>query len=159
VPGRGPASELSGHRAPARAGRRWPPRASSGSTTPRTSLRDTIQRVLGISPAVRYVAIYHGGEIASAARPDLTGAGSSESDKSEELLVNPTLLTLTRPRGIIDCGGLEFLLIRYGSYFVVVVPLDQRHVTAGIELSADPLPLVPRISDAVSSLRSAKGVV
>jgi hypothetical protein len=113
-------------------------------------MQDTIQRILGISPAVRYVAIYHGGVLASAARPDLAGASSSESDKYEELLVNPTLLTLARQRGNIDCGGLRYLVIRYGSFFVVVLPLDQGHVTVGIEPSADPLPFVPRIADAVT---------
>lgn len=118
-----------------------------------------IQRVFGVSPAVRYVAIYHGGELVSAARPDLAGASSSESDKYEELLVNPTLLTLARQRGNIDCGGLEYLLIRYGSFFVVVLPLDRGHVTVGIEPSADPLPLVPRIVDAVSRLRSTQAAV
>lgn len=114
----------------------------------------TIQRVLGISPTVRYVAVYFGGELASAARPDLAGASSSESDKYEELLVNPTLVTLARQRGNIDCGGLRYLLIRYGSFFVVVLPLDQGHLTVGIEPTADPLPLVPRIADAVSRWRS-----
>ncbi len=119
----------------------------------------TIQRVLGISPTVRYVAVYSGGELASAARPDLAGASSSESDKYEELLVNPTLLTLARQRGDIDCGGLRYLLIRYGSFFVVVLPLDQGHVTVGIEPSADPLPLVPRIAAAVPGGRSAQAAV
>ncbi len=122
-------------------------------------MQGTIQRVLAISPAVRYVAIYHGGELASAARPDLAGASSSESDKYEELLVNPTLLTLARQRGDIDCGGLRYLLIRYGSFFVVVLPLDQGHVTVGIEPSADPLPLVPRIAAAVPGWRSAQAAV
>lgn len=38
-------------------------------------------------------------------RPDLADASSSESDRYEELLVNPTLITLARQRGEIDCGG------------------------------------------------------
>lgn len=119
----------------------------------------TIQRVLAISPAVRYVAVYQGGELSSAACPDLAGASSSESDKYEELLVNPTLLTLARQRGNIDRGGLRYLLIRYGSFFVVVLPLDQGHVTVGIEPSVDPLLFVPRIADAVASLRSSQVAV
>jgi hypothetical protein len=122
-------------------------------------MQDTIQRVLALSPAVRYVAIYHGGVLMSAARPDLAGASSSESDKYEELLVNPTLVTLARQRGNIDCGGLRYLLIRYGSFFVVVLPLEQGHVTVGVEPSADPLPLVPRIADAASGLRSTQAAV
>ena len=42
----------------------------------------------------------------------------------EELLVNPTLLELTRQRGNIDCGGLEYLVIRYGNFFQLVLPPD-----------------------------------
>ncbi|HEX6048536.1 MAG TPA: hypothetical protein VFZ21_04685 [Gemmatimonadaceae bacterium] len=34
------------------------------------------------------------------------------ADRYEELIVNPTLITLTKQRGDIDCGGLEFLVIR-----------------------------------------------
>ena len=116
-------------------------------------MQDTLRRVLGLSSAVRYVAIYHAGQLASAARPDLENASSSESDKYEELLVNPTLITLIRQRGNIDCGGLEYVLIRYGSFFEFVAPLDDGHVSVGIETSGDPLPLVPRIFDAVASLR------
>jgi hypothetical protein len=43
-----------------------------------------------------------------------------ESGKYEELIVNPTVLTLVRQRGNIDGGGVEFLLIRYGSFWQTV---------------------------------------
>ena len=49
-------------------------------------------------------------------RPDLTNPSSSESDLYEELLVNPALLNLTGNRGAIDCGGFQFLVVRYGSF-------------------------------------------
>jgi hypothetical protein len=44
---------------------------------------------------VRYVAVYRHGELTLRQRPDLTGASAPESDRYEELLVNPTILTLT----------------------------------------------------------------
>ena len=116
-------------------------------------MQETLRRILGLSSAVRYVAIYYAGQLASAARPDLDNPSSSESDKYEELLVNPTLVTLIRQRGNIDCGGLEYVLIRYGSFFEFVAPLAQGHVSVGIETSADPLPLVPRILSCVSQFR------
>ena len=122
-------------------------------------MHQTVQRILALSKTIRYVAIYYRGELASAAHSDLANASSSESDKYEELLVNPTLLTLVRQRGNIDCGGLDYVLIRYGSFFEFVAPLDQGHVSVGLEPSADPLPLVPRILEAVSALRSAHGAV
>src|SRR5262249_45415447 len=78
------------------------------------SMKELIEEILSASHEVRYVAIYHRGELHSRERAGLADASSSESDHYEELLVNPTLLTLTNQRGNIDCGGLEYLVIRYG---------------------------------------------
>ena len=72
--------------------------------------------IFEISPDVRYVATYLGGKLEYSQRPDLVGASSSESDKYEELIVNPTLLKLVTQRGNIDCGGARFVLIRYGNF-------------------------------------------
>ncbi len=111
-----------------------------------------IQRILGLSPLVRYVAVYHdNGRLESKTRPDLANASSAESDKYEELIVNPTLLTLIRQRGNIDCGGLDYVLIRYGSFFEVVAPMTNGHVSVGLEPTSDPLPRVPKILAIVSA--------
>lgn len=115
-------------------------------------MQDTIQRLFALSPDVRYVAIYRQGTLTSAARPGLTQPSSSESDKYEELIVNPTLLKLLTQRGEIDCGGLAYVLIRYGSFFEFVAALPQGHVSVGLEPSTDPLALVPRIVAAVAGL-------
>ncbi len=109
-----------------------------------------IQRIFDISPHVRYVAVYRDGRLESATRPDLAHASSSESDKYEELLVNPTLLTLVRQRGNIDCGGLNYVLIRYGSFFEFVAPTAAGHVSVGLEVTSDPLFLIPKILAAVA---------
>jgi|SRR5690242_3435529 len=114
-------------------------------------MHDTIQRILAISPEVRYAALYQRGSLTTASRPDLSGASSAESDKYEELLVNPTLLTLVRQRGNIDCGGLEYVVIRYGNFFEVVAPIDQGHASVGVEASSDLLRLVPRILAVVAA--------
>ena len=108
-------------------------------------MQDMIERILALTPDIRYVAVYRDGQLRSSQRPGLAQASASESDKYEELLVNPTLLTLTRQRGEIDCGGLEFVLIRYGSFFELVLPLPRGHLSVGIEPHADPLQLVPRL--------------
>src|SRR5688572_2899442 len=68
-----------------------------------------------LSPQVRYVAVYRYGELSLRQRRDLSLASAAESDRYEELLVNPTVLTLTRQRGDIDCGGLDYVVIRYGT--------------------------------------------
>ncbi len=110
-------------------------------------MQQVLDRVFSISSDIRYVAIYQHGRLTSAARPGLANASAAESDKYEELLVNPTLLTLARQRGDIDCGGLEFLLVRYGCFFELVWPLTAGHISVGIEPSADPLAIVPALRE------------
>lgn len=117
-----------------------------------------LSAILGIAPDIRYASIYRNGVLSTAERPGLHAASSAESDRYEELLVNPTLLTLTRQRGEIDCGGLEFVLIRYGSFFQFVLPTGFGHVSVAIEPHADPLALAAPIRAAVRSASSASPV-
>lgn len=72
-----------------------------------------LDELLNLSPEIRYVATNFGGAVRMSSRPDLANSSSPESDLYEELLVNPALLNLTSNRGAIDCGGLEFLVVRY----------------------------------------------
>lgn len=101
--------------------------------------------LFAVSPAIRYVAFADGQEVAMRQREGIEGASSSDSDRFEELLVNPTLLTLGRQRGEIDCGGLEFVVVGYGNFRQLVVPLDAGHVSIAFELDADPLEHLPAI--------------
>jgi hypothetical protein len=71
----------------------------------RKVMNGLIDALFDLTLAVRYVAIYSHGQLSLRQRPDLSLASAPESDRYEELLVNPTLLTLTRQRGEIDCGG------------------------------------------------------
>ena len=48
---------------------------------------------------------------------------SSDSDRYEELLGNPAILTPARQRGNIDCGGAQCVVIRYGHFFQLVIDL------------------------------------
>jgi hypothetical protein len=110
-----------------------------------------IKTILSLSEGIRYVAIYTDGKLISSAREELQNASSSESDKYEELIVNPTLLKLVTQRGNIDCGGAEFVLIRYGHFFEFVKPVAKGHVSIGIQLNQDPLKLIPLIEDVISN--------
>lgn len=95
-------------------------------------------RIAALGADVRYVALYEGrGEPQLWSRPDLANASASDSDRYEELLVNPTLLTLARQRGAIDCGGLDYLVVRYGHFFQVIVPRASGHVSVALEPHAD----------------------
>ena len=51
-----------------------------------------IDEIFAISDDVRYVAIYRDGQLESKSKGNTQGASSSESDRYEELLVNPTRL-------------------------------------------------------------------
>ena len=112
----------------------------------------TLDRIFALSPDIRYVALLHRGRLTSAARAGLSNASASESDKYEELLVNPTLLTLATRRGEIDCGGLDYMVLRYGSFFELVYPIADGHLSIGIEPHADPLALVPGVRAVAESL-------
>lgn len=98
------------------------------------SLPETLFRA---AREIRYVALYRHGELRLAQRPELRDASAAESDRYEELLVNPALLVLTRQRGEIDCGGLEYVLVRYGRFFQLVHPVEGGHVSVAIEPEAD----------------------
>jgi hypothetical protein len=106
------------------------------------SASQIIQRIFALSADVRYVAVRIGDVLDLQQRADLSDGSASDSDRYEELLVNPTVLGLTSERGRIDCGGLEFVLIRYGKFFALVQPVLGGHVTIGIGPTADPLVMV-----------------
>jgi hypothetical protein len=95
--------------------------------------------IFGLSSAVRYVSVYCSGKLESRQRDNLSTASQSESDKYEELLVNPTILTLVNQRGNIDCGGARFVLIRYGNFYQLLVALSNGHVSVCFELTSNPI--------------------
>lgn len=111
------------------------------------ALDDLIARAFAVSPDVRYVAVYRDGTLRSRTKDALSRASSSESDRYEELIVNPTLLTLVRQRGDIDCGGVRFVVVRYGSFFQAVVPMPRGHLSVALEPTANPPSIVPRLRE------------
>lgn len=94
--------------------------------------------VFEISGDIRYVAVYDNDGLFMKQRSDINNVSSNESDKYEELLVNPVLIKLASQRGNIDCGGLEYFIIRYGNFFVLLIPCINGHVNIGIEPDKDP---------------------
>jgi hypothetical protein len=102
---------------------------------------------MALTAALRYVAVYINGHLSTSERSGISGSSASESDKYEELIVNPTLLKLTTQRGNIDCGGLNYIIIRYGNFFVLLFPVKGGHVNFGFETTVNPLEWVERFSD------------
>ena len=91
-----------------------------------------------VSGHIRYIALYDEEGLSMSQRGGISNSSSSESDKYEELLVNPTLIKLASQRGNIDCGGLEYFIIRYGNFFVLLFPCRQGHINFGIEPDQNP---------------------
>jgi hypothetical protein len=99
---------------------------------------DLADALFALSPLVRYVALLDGKQLTLRERPGLSGASAAETDRYEELLVNPAVLTLLRRRGEIDCGGLDHLWIRYGNFWTGLFPLRDGHLNVGLEPEAVP---------------------
>jgi hypothetical protein len=114
---------------------------------------EIIERCFEVSKDVRYVAVYIDNELSMKSREDLNDASSSDSDKYEELLVNPTLLKLTTQRGNIDCGGLKFLIIRYGNFFQFIYPLENGHVSVALEPSAEVSSISRQLETAIDKIQ------
>ena len=100
-----------------------------------------INTIFGLSKDVRYVAIYRDGDLETKSKEDTIGSSKSDSDRYEELLVNPTLITLATQRGNIDCGGLDYLIIKYGNFYQFVLPVSWGHISVCIDKNADPVSL------------------
>jgi hypothetical protein len=108
-----------------------------------------IDSIFRLSESIRYVAIYKNGHLESKSKSNTSRASSSESDRYEELLVNPALLTLASQRGNIDCGGLDYLVVRYGNFFQFVLPVEWGHVSVCIEGDADPIVIGAKVKSLV----------
>jgi hypothetical protein len=115
--------------------------------------------IFGLGQQVRYVAFGDGPDVRLRQRSNLADASAGESDRYEELLVNPTLLTLARQRGEIDCGGLRFLVVAYGHFWQVVIPTGRSsHVSVAVELDADPIAVAGEVLRLLD-LRQPSGAV
>ena len=96
-----------------------------------------IEKLLESYQFIRYVAIYTDNKLISKQRESISDNSSSESDKYEELIVNPALLTLARQRGNIDCGGLDFLIISYGNFNQVIKEIKHGHISICLDKKTD----------------------
>jgi hypothetical protein len=104
-----------------------------------------INDIFSLSNDVRYVAIYRDGHLETKSKEGTIDASSSDSDRYEELLVNPTLFTLATQRGNIDCGGLDYMIIGYGNFFQFVLPTSWGHISICIDKNADPVALGAKV--------------
>lgn len=113
---------------------------------------DLLQPIFAVSESIRYVALKRGDELVQRQRSGVADASAGESDRYEELFVNPGLIALARARGDLDCGGFHYLIIRYGNFFQIVFRLDEGHLSVCVEKSADPQRLAQPILAACLAL-------
>jgi len=106
-----------------------------------------IKEIFKISNDVRYVAIYENGKLKTKSKDDTESASSSESDKYEELIANPVMLTTASQRGNIDCGGLDYLLVKYGNFFQYVFQINSGHVSVCIDKDSDPIAIGDKVRE------------
>lgn len=97
-------------------------------------------KLVELDPSIRYVAHLHDQKLDSWERSSGAASSSSESDRYEELFVNPALLALLEARAASGCGGLEFVIIRYGNFFQIVQRLTRTsHLSICVSADGDPL--------------------
>src|SRR5215831_16186236 len=96
-----------------------------------------IDGLLNAYREIRYVAIYNRHDVVSKQRDNVSGSSSGDTDRYEELLVNPVLLTAARQRGNIDCGGLRFIIIAYGNFYQLISETSFGHISICLEKQAD----------------------
>ena len=108
-----------------------------------------IDELFVLSERIRAVAVYREGDLVSRIRPGAPEPWSPDTDRYEELLVNPALMTLVQQRGKIDRGGARYALVRYDKFFRLIVPIDGGHLSVCIEPSGQPLMLAGPILQAV----------
>lgn len=107
--------------------------------------QELIQQILSLSDDIRYVAVLNRSSLVSSERKNLKNASASGTDRFEEFVVNPTLLTLVKQRGDIDCGGANFVVVRYGNFYQFVKPTGAGHISVAIDLKADLITLIDKI--------------
>ena len=105
------------------------------------------EAIFSLGPHIRYVAFGDGQRVETAQQEGITHASDAGSDFFEELLVNPTLLTLARQRGDLDCGGLRHVIVGYGNFDQVVIPTPSGHVSVCVERNADADGVARRVAE------------
>lgn len=111
-----------------------------------------LDALLELSPTIRYAALHLGGGEPLLRERIGTPGASPESERWDELVVNPVLIELARRRGDVDCDGLDYLIVRYRRFFNLVLPLDGGHLSVLVDPETDPMPLISPIREIVTSI-------
>ena len=111
-------------------------------------MTDKISRALfHLDPNIRYVAINQRGRIVEMKQnPKRPSLNATETDRMEELIVNPIILEAAKRRGNIDMKGMKYVIIRYGTLHQLIFPYKNGHLSIGVELSVNPILVANKIA-------------
>lgn len=91
-----------------------------------------------LDPNIRYVAVNQKGQIVEMEQnPKWPSYNPVDTDRMEEIIVNPVVLELVSRRGNLDLDGVHYVIIRYGLQYQLVFPFREGHLSIGVELRAD----------------------
>ena len=108
-------------------------------------------RLFALEPKIRYVAVNQRGRIAEMQQsPSHPTYNSHETDRMEELIVNPVVLELTSRRGNIDMDGIRYVVIRYGTQYQLIMPYQEGHLSIGVELEDNPNEIAGKVAAAIA---------
>ena len=109
-------------------------------------------------PNVRYVAVNQNGRITEMEqRAAWSSLNPSETDRLEELVVNPIVLEAASRRGNIDLDGVRAVIIRYGLLDQVILPFGSGHVSVGVQQGADVVRIAAMAADVLAAVEAETG--
>ena len=111
------------------------------------SLTKLAAGLFDVDPNIRYVAINQKERIVEMEQnPKRPSLNPTETDRMEELVVNPIILELAKRRGNIDMRGMRYVIIRYGTMHQLIFPYKQGHLSIGVELTANPTSIAHKVA-------------
>ena len=108
------------------------------------------ERLFRLEPRIRYVALNQKGQIQEMRQsPRHPSTNPLESDRIEELIVNPAVLEIAARRGNIDMDGIRYVVIRYGTQYQLLLPYREGHLSIGVNLEDDPIEIARKVAAAL----------
>jgi len=104
------------------------------------------ERLFRLEPRIRYVALNQKGQIKEMRQSPLhPSRNPPESDRIEELIVNPIVLEIAARRGNLDMDGIRYVIIRYGTQYQLLLPYRDGHLSVGVNLEDDPIEIARKV--------------
>ncbi len=105
-------------------------------------------RLFDLDENIRYVAVNRNERIVEMEQnPKKPSLNPTETDRIEELIVNPVILELARRRGNLDMAGIRYVIIRYGTMYELIFPFKDGHLSIGVELEANPTEVAHKVAE------------